>query len=359
MACNLTGPDKSGIQINEIWETNFDELGFASNNPPGHSEGIVYSCVGSRGIKAFRSANGELIWQTEHDPTLAGINKSRFVFDTDRVYANIEGYLHCFNKYNGEPLFSIRNGCSRGAAVDELAIYVEDDLSLPHRVVAANKTTGEIIWATELLGRMWEPPKVDGQFIYISMMRLISAEIHGHLYKVDKLSGDIIFEVPVHLPEDDSPNEGPTETPVIFGDNVIIENSDLHIYAYDTSTGDIVWTYDHGGAIRYALKEEGGILYFATQDSWMVALSAQTGEVVWKNSHMLGSCTAGPAAIAGDYLFVTSADDYMYCFHKGTGEFMFRKHQLWSPVIYQDTLFVGGWHETANQFISAYKIINK
>lgn len=71
--------------------------------------------------------------------------------------------------------------------------------------------------------------------------------------------------------------------PVIAGDLAYFGSSaDDTLYALDTKTGIVSWSYTTGGPIRFAPQIVAERCYLASDDGYIYCLNARTGELIWK-----------------------------------------------------------------------------
>lgn len=336
-------------------------VGSTSVYPPAFSEGIVYTIVGRDGIHAYRASNGELVWKNDYVPDSLGMELSRITLDEEQVYVPLSAWLHCYNKNTGEFKYKVFCG-SRGALVDEEKIYVADGGGYEH-LYAYDKYTGEEVWRTQRLkGRIWDIPSIDGEYIYAGL-RATPVDSSGWVAKINRSNGSIVYRVQTRLENEERWNHGPSSGPVFYEETFIIDGGSDRVNAYNKHTGELQWyaQYREGsGAINYMLRIENGIVYFATQDTWLVAVNAEDGSILWKTDEIRGSCNLGPVALYKNLLFAESADSYIYCFNKNNGEMIFKMLDYWAPSVHNDTLFVGGYddpYSLAGKFFAAYLIV--
>jgi outer membrane protein assembly factor BamB len=360
--------DKNKIpRLEEIWKV--ETRATASIYPPAYSDGIVYSTIGSDGFDAYDAGTGELIWQVEGVAWKHSGSHARIHIFADKVYISLgipgEGMvLHCFNKKSGELIFKVPNIEDRCGITDEKYTYVVQRVGNSDYLMAVNNNTGIEVWRYLLPSRLWEPPGLDGEYIYLAVGAYNLGFDIGYLIKLDRNTGQEVFNIFVKAPEDSVIPSGPSETPVFY-DNLVIIEGGSRIYAYDKETAELQWIFYYHGfldAILSALKIENGILYFGTHGTDVLALNAVDGSEIWRNEEPKGNCSTGPVAIYNNLLFIRSTDSYLYCFDKYSGESLFRKRQHWEPIIFNDTLFVGSYMDydtTSSYYFAAYKIITE
>lgn len=80
--------------------------------------------------------------------------------------------------------------------------------------------------------------------------------------------------------------------PLVVGGIVYAGNRDGYFYAVYTEgpkTGQLAWKYKTNGPIEYSAAYKDGVIFFASNDSHAYALSANTGDLVWKSAKLPGA----------------------------------------------------------------------
>ena len=155
--------------------------------------------------------------------------------------------------------------------------------------------------------------------------------------------------------------DGPVRLPaVVEAGRVFFVSDDGHLYCVDAETGALLWKF-RGGPTDARILGNGrlvsmwparggpvladGTVYFAASiwpfmGTFIHALEAETGEVVWTNDgtgslYMLqphnspaygGVAPQGAMAVSGDHLLVPGGRSVPACFDRRTGEFLYYRH---------------------------------
>lgn len=91
----------------------------------------------------------------------------------------------------------------------------------------------------------------------------------------------------------DSGDPGAEATPLLADGMIFTVPSVSHISALDAETGDLIWEYDRSipadvpvccGRVNRGLAVHGNTLFFAGLDGYLVAISANDGQVLWQTS---------------------------------------------------------------------------
>ena len=70
--------------------------------------------------------------------------------------------------------------------------------------------------------------------------------------------------------------------PAVVGGVVYAGSDDHHVYALDSSTGELRWGFETGDVIRSTPTVSGGAVYVGSNDNHVYALNAETGEQLWR-----------------------------------------------------------------------------
>lgn len=106
----------------------------------------------------------------------------------------------------------------------------------------------------------------------------------------------------------------------------------------------VAWTYDSEYSITAAVAKVDNKIILGNRSGKILALSAETGDVLW--SYQTGGPIFTEPAIDSAYVYVTSTDSSLYCLNSKTGE------KVWSykskaaivahPTVYNKVVYFGG-----------------
>ncbi|MGE0463954.1 MAG: PQQ-binding-like beta-propeller repeat protein [Vicinamibacterales bacterium] len=80
---------------------------------------------------------------------------------------------------------------------------------------------------------------------------------------------------------------GFSANPIVVDGRVYIGNRDGRFYALNASNGSLAWAFDTGGPIMQSAAYDSGVLYFASMDMYGYALNASNGSLVWRTPQKL------------------------------------------------------------------------
>jgi outer membrane protein assembly factor BamB len=121
-------------------------------------------------------------------------------------------------------------------------------------------------------------------------------------------------------------------TPVIFAGNgtVIVSSSENNVYALETATGAVRWTFPLGGASNASPALSGPgvngtvLLFAVANNQGLYCLNAATGARLWLRSMSTTSFQGSPAADMDGNVFIGDLNGYMTAVNGSTGA------DLWS-----------------------------
>jgi eukaryotic-like serine/threonine-protein kinase len=85
------------------------------------------------------------------------------------------------------------------------------------------------------------------------------------------------------------------------------------LYAIDTSTGVVLWSYKTGYYIYSSPAIANGVVYVGSDDKSVYALNATTGAMLW--GYRTGSYVISSPAVVDGVVYIGSTDHHLYAFH--------------------------------------------
>ena len=284
------------------------------------------------------SGRAEVVWtMPKTDPY---DNHVQPIIDGDRAFVSTDGRLFALDLGTGEEQWSVQIGReaeSLHADGDRLYLHVGG------AVRAFEKATGRAVWTASLDdigGSAFNKLADDGEHLYLGRRGAVQ-QIHrtdGTLSRRYVLSGlpsvgqpetEGVFDVAV--------GEGLLVAPVnqvVLGDSVAIRGG---VYGFDTATGEERWRYEvpllprpgpyHSypavGAVGAVIT---GGLVVVSASSRMLALDAETGEVVWDHvfDPELSGVWVGPT-VAGEGVYVGTVTQRAHRLDLHSGEIVWSR----------------------------------
>jgi outer membrane protein assembly factor BamB len=268
----------------------------------------VYANAAHDGLYALDPADGSVVW---HDPesytALTGALADGVVlpgrFGFRRVDA--DGGVTV-----GGRRFRYRDWETDGLDYPESPPTVTDDALVAGvgttghspgggRVVAVDLTDGSVRWTESVESAVWGAPAVRDGVAYAAQRADAGSSVGGALYALDLDDGGQLWRRDLG----DDPRLDPVAAPVADGDRVYLSTGAGPLVAFDSASGDPVWTFDPSRGVRGSPALADGVCYVGDLGGRLTALDAATGERRWTES--VGTFHGGPAVVDGDVYAVT------------------------------------------------------
>jgi len=114
-------------------------------------------------------------------------------------------------------------------------------------------------------------------------------------------------------------------SPAINNKKVYYGSLDGNVYALNASTGAKVWSYLTGGAVYSSPTVISGVAYIGSNDGNLYALNSSTGALLWK--YATGGAVASTPAVADGVVYFGSNDGNAYALNASSGA------KLWSYYV--------------------------
>jgi outer membrane protein assembly factor BamB len=138
-----------------------------------------------------------------------------------------------------------------------------------------------------------------------------------------------------------------TTAPLVQNGQVYVGASDNKLYILNADNGELVQTYQTGGAISASPAIVSDVLMFGSTDDTLYALSTRTPNLpsVWRQAYRTKDNVNSAPVIADGQIFFTSADQFIHSVSAATGvarwQFRLPYNTMPNGVIYADnTLYV-------------------
>jgi outer membrane protein assembly factor BamB len=232
-------------------------------------------------------------------------------------------------------------------------------------VVATNTGNSETLWQQKLPQKIVSGPYVSGNYLTV-------ATGNAQIYVLDKKNGKLLWHKPVS-------NEV-LSSPVISNGTLLAKTIDGNLFAFDVQNGQKKWVYEHGSpslilkassspvplkdsvilgntdgkldgvnlangqlmwqrSIAYSQGASeverlvdidatpiviGGVVYTASYQGYLTALSLETGNFLWKSK----LSTYKDLAVSKNELFTTDSHDIISAFNRANGRVLWRQEGL-------------------------------
>jgi len=288
-------------------------------------------------------AGDVVVWSLD---THGSIYSSPMIRNGVLYMGNNAGHFYALNSVTGEILWQFETGqeIRSTAAISGDIICVESGKNL-----FGLNLQGEEQWQFE---HSDQSPQGFWEFhhsspLIVDDVAYVGAE-YGKVYGVDIHTGTEVFCC--QSPDTQSVIR---TTPAIYNGKIYFGNMDGVFFAYDLSTGELVWSYDTKNdktfswpnSIQDDVVIHNGAVYFAGKGCVIYALNAETGETIWSWRDVSDQWLIGGPAINGDFLANGSSNQYIvFAFNSNTGEALWETkldHRVFNaPLIGESNMYV-------------------
>jgi outer membrane protein assembly factor BamB len=333
------GPDRTGVVAGPgpiarpaiAWQASVG--GPIVGNMPAVVAGVVYVADGGGGVEAYGAETGDVRWKVSLGnpantspavgggllvvgdaagevvaldirdgsrrwifPTGGEVRSSAAIVDGIVYVGSADGNLYALNLATGAKRWAFDAGgaVTRSPAVDAGIVYVG---AAGGTFSAVDTTSGRLRWQKGLGPGQIASPAV-GNGLVVAANGLDDLTAPHILFVLDALSGDVRqrFSAP--------PGQLLVIAALVNG-SVFAAGGDGNVYAVDSGTGALLWTFDGHGSLGSQHESvdalAGAMLYVAGGDRAVYAVDVHTGAQVWRQG-----VTGQPDGIAvvGDRAYI-------------------------------------------------------
>jgi len=271
---------------------------------PAVVNGVVYVGIlwdGHNGyVVALNAETGSLIWRFS---TNSGIESSPTVVNGIVYIGSYYGYIYALNAANGALIWSYFTGSSTfsSPSIVNGVLYQGADNGNVYALKAAN---GALIWAFQTGSHVYSTPAVVNSVVYV-------CSDSGTVYALNTSDGSKIWQASVGSGTDHA------------DDSTAVANGMVYIgarngyYALNATDGSQIWFFTSPysqrqlqGYVYSSPAVSGDVVYFGSCDSYIFALNAFNGSMIW--SYRTGGFLFASPAIANGVLYIGSYDGKIY-----------------------------------------------
>lgn len=246
--------------------------------------------------------------------------------------------------------FLLLTGCSKTSSTDNpLPISYSPSIIIGsdnYAVVSVDPTTGKKNWSYGLPGQVLASP-----IVYFERVYVIAAN-SDTVYKLDSRTGKLINKFPIRpnifIPLSNGANSYPIATPIASNNLLYISSTIDTIYAIDTGTGAIKWSFGADAPVVSSPSMYSGNLYFGSMNNTMYSVNASNGTLNW-NLNMPYTGIHGfvsSSAVSYPYVYIGSLDSNVYSFYlspsAGTTTGIKRYNYKTGGQVYSSPCMAGG-----------------
>ena len=141
---------------------------------------------------------------------------------------------------------------------------------------------------------LFASPAVANGVVYVGSDKPVRLERQHRSTAVEVCDGDGVF----------------SSSPAVANGVVYIGRFNGNLYAFNASTGALLWQYATGGYIESSPAVANGVVYVGSDDYNLYALNASTGALLWK--YTTGESIDSSPAVANGVVYFGSTDNNLY-----------------------------------------------
>lgn len=156
-----------------------------------------------------------------------------------------------------------------------------------------------------------------------------------------------LWSIQLGIPTSSQP--GVPSSPAVANGIVYVGSWDSKVYAIDTTTHSVKWSYLTGGMIWSSPAIVNGLIYIGSTDNKLYALDALGGKLAW--TYTTGGAIHSSPAIAHGVVYIGSDDGELYALTADKGMPLWKSTQvnaafLSSPMVANGLLYLSGNNDT-------------
>jgi outer membrane protein assembly factor BamB len=280
------------------------------------------------------------------------------MFRSDAAHTGVQDEAGPKNLKNVKWKFKTGSWVISSPVVSGSTVYVGSDDS---HLYALDKRDGSVRWKFKSEAPVRSTPAVAGESVYFG-------SFDGVFYALDTRTGALRWKFQTEGEQKFSAPglHGMTpkhqvipdfwdlylSSPVVDGSSVYFGSGDHHIYALDTSSGELRWKFKTGNVVHASPALADGTLYVGSWDTFFYALDAATGREKWRfktgedpNQHNQTGIQSS-AALRDGAAFFGCRDGTLYAVDLATGRerWKFVTKPTWivaSPAVTADAVYFG------------------
>ena len=341
------------VRLRKVWSRNTgsgqDPL-YASLEPAIDDTMIVVA-DGKGRVTAMDRASGQVAWNRKLDrPLSGGVGLGGGLV----LVGDLRGNLFALDAASGDTRWRARLNTELLSvpAASKQVVVIQ---ALDARLVGLSPATGEVLWqyttdAPALTLRGTGNPVIAGSSV-------IAGFANGKVVALHATTGATLWENRVALPTGRTELERIVDidgAPLLVGDVVFVTSYQGRAAAITRGTGTALWYQDMSS--HHGPAHGDGQLYISTDRDAVVALRANSGQVLWTNDQLSFRGLTAPAFVDG-VVVVGDSDGYLHAMSAVDGRFVGRDRAgrggLTVPMASDGrTLYV----LTNNGHLTAYKV---
>jgi outer membrane protein assembly factor BamB len=204
---------------------------------------------------------------------------------------------------------------------------------------AVDARTGTLVWKFETGGDVSSSPAVAaGVVVFVGGDNV--------LYAVERDTGKVRWKLPTGtplkfeiVPGDPRIFDYYGASPTVVGDTIFVGSNDGHVYAVALGDGAVRWKFDAQRWVHGAPAVADGRVFFGDYDGRCYALDQQSGQLSWRyvvehdpQQPYPGTIVGAPAVAGGRVFFTTNNPTYVLALDAGRGTLLWKAEHPGSMI---------------------------
>lgn len=317
------------INIKRLWETG---IGDGTNEQylkliPAYDNGRIFAAESDGDVSAIDSETGKKIWTSDVDVRITGgpaAGENLILVGTGKAD------VIALSAENGDILWNSKVS-SEVLAAPQIDSGIVVARTIDGKIFGLNATDGTRLWVYDrsvpaLTLRGTSTPVVANGLV-------IAGFDEGRLAAIELQTGKLIWETRVALGTGRTDIERMVDIdaePVVVDGIVYVATFQGRVAALTAEGGRIIWARE---IPSYAgISVDDSYVYISDDDSVVWALDRNNGNSVWKLEDLMARSVSAPALV-GDVVVVGDLEGYLHWLDRDTGEIMGRNQVSDSPII--------------------------
>jgi glucose dehydrogenase len=184
--------------------------------------------------------------------------------------------------------------------------------------VSLQANDGLLHWKSEIGGEFSASPVADDRALYVASEALPAANSkpsgNGSLRALGLEGGLTIWMKPLPVAVRGALAAG--------HDKVVGGAGDGNVYAFEKTSGKLLWLFHSSSAMNCQPVISGGAVYVGSEDGMLLSLDENTGNVRWR--FPTAGPVRGPVAVFNEMVYFGSGDGYVYAVSEAEGHLRWR-----------------------------------
>lgn len=319
------------------------------------SDGVVYAADVDQ-VRAFDADSGASLWNFPGESGEYGsfyqiaFQPGEMLFVTSQeqggggLFAQPQGMLRAISIDGDRVVWEFTDTrdqyAAHGAVANGILVIGNGD----GNVYGINTEDGSAAWTFETGDRVWAPPLILSDTVYIASM-------DHHLYALDLATGAEVWGEPFEA------DGAMTAQPLDLGDRLCIGAFDSVLYTLDREDGSVDWRFEGENWFWGTPASDGETVYAVDVDGVVYAVDAESGSEEWRET-LVEVTRAGPVLGPDEEMLLVGTNaGSIYGLDTEDGEVLWVEEgegYLGSMIVIEDTLYVSRIY--GDQHVQAYRI---